>query len=229
MANYYVDFINNTPDTWTMGVYQTLPSAPGLDSVSWLQTTNPTEGKSSVEWQVTYNVALANYVQEGGMGVYQSSQVLDANLGTTWNIIMQGNAQQLQLLGQPAPEPDQIVITNVSNNLANPGIGMYGNPSVYQHEIYGGSAAEFIVKPVYWAALFNSLIEGEVISSNVTVGPVQLNFVAPLNLATVTASITGNNIALDVTYGSRTSADMGQVRQRIADLSSRQKLLTAKR
>jgi hypothetical protein len=229
MATYYVDFANYTPDTWTLGVYQTLPSSPGLDSVSWLQTTNPQQGTSTVTWQITYDVALANYVQTGGIGVYNSAQILPSSLGTAWKIIMDGNAQQLELdTDATAPPADQINISNQSGHLANPGIGMYGNPSVYQNEIYGGSTAEFIVKPVYWAALFNSLIEGEVISSNVSVGPQQLQFVSGQNLATVTASIVGENINLDVTYGNRASVDMTQVRQRLNSLDMRRKQLTTR-
>jgi hypothetical protein len=230
MATYYVDFVNYTPDTWTLGVYQTLPSSPGLDSVSWLQTTNPKQGTSTVTWQITYNVAIANYVQNDSIGVYNSSQILDTSLGTAWKIIMQGNAQQLELdTDAPTPPADQINISNQSGHLANPGIGMYGNASVYQNEIYGGSTAEFIVKPVYWAALFNSLIEGEVISSNVSVGPQQLQFVSGQNLATVEATIVGENINLDVKYGNRASVDMTQVKQRIYNQEMRRKQLTGRR
>lgn len=226
MSNYYVTFNNHTPEVWTLGVYQTLPSSPGLDSVSWLQTTSPPqEGTSSVEWEVNYNVAIAQFTQEGGIGVYppDSAQILPAELGTAWEIDWDGNVQALKQVGK-AQQDDQIVITNKSNHLANPGIGMNGSPALYQNQVYSGAQAEFIVKPVYWVALFNSLILGEVISSNVSVGPQQLIFTGT-NSATVTASIQGENIVMDVTYGNRTSVDMNQLSERAGGRNTYQKQL----
>jgi hypothetical protein len=227
MSNYYVTFNNHTPEVWTLGVYQTLPSSPGLDSVSWLQTSSPpTEGTSSVEWEVNYNVAIAQYTQEGGIGVYppDSAQILPADLGTMWNIVWDGNVQSLEKANTAAPQADQIIITNQSNHLANPGIGMNGSPALYQNQVYGGAQAEFIVQPVYWVALFNSLILGEVISSNVSVGPHQLTFTGT-NSATVTASIQGENIVMDVSYGTRTSVDMNQLSERVGGRNTYQKQL----
>lgn len=224
MTNYSVTFINNTPSVWTMGVYQTLPGSPGLDSVSWLQTTSPPQGTSTVEWQVNYNVANGQYTQEGGIGVYppDSTQIESAQLGTTWSIVWDGNVQTLTPTGQ-APQADQIIITNNSEHVANPGIGMNGSASLYQNQVYSGASAEFIVQPVYWVALFDSLILGEVISSNVTVGPQKLIFVAPQNAATVTASIQGQNINMDVTYSSRTSVAVKQLGERVGGRNSYQK------
>jgi len=225
MANYYVTFNNNTPDAWTLGVYQTLPSSAGLDSVSWLQSATPTHGTSTVEWEINYNVAIAQYVQENGIGVYEpdSAQILDAQLGTMWNIEWDGNVQSLVQVGT-APQDDQIIITNQSNHLANPGIGMNGSAALYQNQVYSGAQAEFIVQPVYWVALFNSLVLGEVISSNVSVGPHQLTF-SGTNSATVTASIQGENIVMDVTYGNRTSVGMNQLSERVGGRNTYQKQL----
>jgi hypothetical protein len=226
MANYSVTFNNDTPQAWTMGVYQTLPSSPGLNSVSWLQTTSPTQGTSTVQWEITYNVAIAQYTQEGGIGVYppDSAQILPADLGTKWSIEWDGNVQSLVAVGA-APQADQIIIANNSGHLANPGIGMYGSPSLYQHQVYGDSSAEFTVEPVYWVALFDSLILGEVISSNVTVGPLQLTFVAPQNTATVTASIQGENLVMHLGYGTSTSVDMNQLSERVGGRNTYQKQL----
>ena len=87
MNSYYVDFNNDTPQTWTMAVYQTLPSSIGLESVSWKQTTVPQSGASGVAWDVLYNVAIANYQQIGGIGVYKASQTLKAELGSSWELL----------------------------------------------------------------------------------------------------------------------------------------------
>ncbi len=107
---YTVDFINSTPDTWTLGVYQTLPASPGLTSVSWKQTTVPRSGESGVQWTVDYLVGIANYSQVGGKGVYKASQKLATNLGQRWAARFEGGAQQLFPNG--SANPGQVVIDN---------------------------------------------------------------------------------------------------------------------
>lgn len=204
MPNYYVDFNNNTSETWTMGVYQELPGSIGLASVSWKQTTVPQMGESGVEWSVDYNVTIANYKQIGGIGVYKASQTLEASLGSVWDCVFENNVQQLRL-GSGSTSPDSIQIRNASNQLANLGIGMSGQGSVYKPDVVGGGTAQFQVTPTYYVGLFNKLVLGEVISSNVVVGPLKLVFPSGLNCATVTARMDGANIRLSITYSQASS------------------------
>lgn len=199
MSAYYIDFNNDTGSTWTMGVYQELPNSIGLESVSWKQTTVPTRGSSGVEWEVDYNVALANYRQLGGIGVYKASQTLGSELGTVWECVFQDNVQQLIPSSGSAPS-DSIIIKNSSNQLANLGIGMSGQGSVFKKNVVSGAAAQFQVTPTYYAGLFNNLVLGEVISSNVSVGPQKIVFPDGMNCATVTATMSGENIKMSVAY-----------------------------
>ena len=199
MSAYYIDFNNNTNSTWTMGVYQELPNSIGLESVSWKQTTVPTMGSSGVEWEIDYNVALANYRQIGGIGVYKASQTLVTELGTVWECVFKDNVQQLVPSSGSAPS-DSVIIKNTSNQLANLGIGMSGQGSVFKKSVVSGAAAQFQVTPTYYAGLFNNLVLGEVISSNVVVGPQKIVFPDGMNCATVTASMSGDNIRMSVSY-----------------------------
>jgi hypothetical protein len=157
MSTYFCNFSNQTLDTWTMGVYQQLPTTSGLDSVSWQQTTVPQSGYSGVSWNVTYNVVLADFKQMGGIGVYTASQTLPAALGTSWSAVLQDGVQQLVPATGPAPQEDEIVIINTSGLLANLGIGMSGQGSVYKPGVVGGAEAQFTVTPSYWVALFNQV------------------------------------------------------------------------
>jgi len=215
MATYYVDFYNNTDRTWTMAVYQTLPNSVGLDSVSWLQSTAPKGGSTGVQFDVTYNVALANYRQDNGIGVYKSSQTLHAELGTAWQIVYADGVQQLEPAGK-APLPQQILITNSSGKEANPGIGMSGSPSVYKRKVNSGAGAQFQVTPTYYVGLFNNVVLGEVISSNVIVGPKVLKYPSGDTQATVTANLDGENIILRIDYGATVSASLSDVESRIS-------------
>jgi|GEM_PF-1421381 len=206
MTSYYVDFNNDTKQTWTMAVYQTLPSSIGLESVSWKQTTVPQSGASGVTWDIFYNVAIANYQQIGGIGVYKASQTLKTELGTSWDCIFKDNVQQL-VPGSGSVPGDSVLINNKSTNLANLGIGMSGQGSVFKKGVVSGASAQFQVTPTYWVGLFNSLVLGEVISSNVVVGPLQLSYPSGQNLATVNAYMDGNTIKLNVTYGQQVAVE----------------------
>lgn len=211
MSAYYIDFNNNTDATWTMGVYQQLPNSIGLESVSWKQTTVPTMGSSGVEWEVDYNVTIANYKQVGGVGVYKSSQTLVTELGSVWECIFKDNVQQLVQSSGSAPS-DSIIIKNNSNQLGNLGIGMSGQGSVFKKNVVSGATAQFQVTPTYYAGLFNNLVLGEVISSNVSIGPQKIVFPDGMNCATVEANMSGNTIKMSVSY-----SQVSQVSREVLD------------
>jgi hypothetical protein len=224
-TKFFVDLNNQTDQTWTLAVYQVLPDSIGLDSVAWKQTTVPQSGTSGVDWTVNFNVALANFKQDEGIGVYQSSQLLSADLGTQWQIIFKDHVQQLIPDGD-APREDQIIIANSSGDLANPGIGMDGSGSVYKHDVLSGAGAQFTVTPTYFAGLFNDVELGEVISSDVTVGPLELKFDGH-NKATITATSDGKSIILTVDYSTVHTLSLDVVQQRIQFRNSRRKALKA--
>jgi rhizosphere induced protein len=214
---YYVDFINNSGRTWTMGVYQTLPESVGLESVAWQQTTVANGGESGVEWAVDYVALLSSYRQTGGKGVYKASQKLPTSLGTRWKIVYKEGLQQLEPDGT-ADRPDQIIIFNDSGELANPGIGMSNEGSVYKRDVLSGSGGQFVVTPTYWVGLFNDLVRGQVISSNVVVGPEKLVFPSGFNQATVTATLDGSSLKLKVAYGRLTMISTDLVEARLTAL-----------
>lgn len=195
---YYVDFNNKTDRVWTMGIYQTLPESIGLDSVAWQRTTVPHSGSSGVDWEITYSVAIADYKQSGGIGVYKASQTLNSLLGTKWEIVFEDGVQQLKEAGSGTD--GYIIIQNNSNELANPGIGMSGEGAVYKRNILAGTSAQFKVTPTYWVGLFDDVKLGEVISSNVTAGPLELKFPNGTNKAILTATMDGSQIKLDLQY-----------------------------
>jgi hypothetical protein len=195
-----------------MSVYQELPNSIGLDSVSWQQSTAPPGGFTGVQWNVSYNVALADYSQDGGKGVYTSSQILTANLGTAWNVIFDQSVQQLVPAGNA--QPGQIIINNQSNRIANPGIGMSGQGSVFKRGVQSGASAQFEVTPTYFVGLFNDVERGEVISSNVIVGPLTITYPTGFTTAQLTATLDGHSIVLDLSYGDSTRVSLAEVDDR---------------
>lgn len=204
MSNYYVDFKNTTDRTWSMAVYQTIPNSIGLDSVAWKLSTVPQSGFSGVTWEENYNVALAEYRQDAPLGVYYSSQAMDTNIGYEWDIVYKHGVQQLELVqALPQDLKDHILINNKSGLEAHPGIGMAGMGSVFKRNVLSNASAQFKVTPTYWVGLFRDVQLGEVISSNVEVGPMKLSFAEGSNVATIEALRLGDSIECAITYSRR--------------------------
>lgn len=218
MTIYSVDFANETNETWTLAVYQELPNSPGLDSVSWKQTTVPTSGDSGVQWEIQYLACLANYRQDGGKGVYKASQKLGTNLGQKWQCKSQDGVQQLFTDGKTTD--GQLLIANNSLLLANLGIGMDGDISLVKRGVYSGNSAQFTVKPKYYVALFKDLTQGEIISGNQIHGPIEIVFSGGQVTKEYVARIEGESFVFEEIGGQKLVAPMAQIRERIAMLSA---------
>jgi hypothetical protein len=200
MANFIVNFKNDTDSVWTMSVYQLLPAGAGLDSVSWQQITAPPSGYGSppVSWDISYNVVLGLPSEREGADYYQLSQVLQCDPGTSWDIVYKDNVKQLIESG--TAQPNHIVINNKSGLIACPGIGMSGYGAVYKNNVLSGMNTRFIAAPSYWVGLFQELLPGDVISDNVIAGPLELNFPANISEALLTVHIEGETLILDLSY-----------------------------
>ena len=217
MTIYNIDFRNDTPRTWTLCVYQTLPDSAGLDSVSWKQSAAAQGGETGVQWEINYMACLANYKQMQGKGVYKSAQKLETELGKEWDIVYDQNVQQLQSKGSTTP--GQLLISNNSGALANPGIGMDGDIALVKRDVYSNNSAQFVVKPTYWVALYTDLTKGEVISGNQVHGPLKVQFTGGKTGLTYIARLEGENFIFEEEGGSaRVEAPMSEMNERIEKL-----------
>lgn len=211
--SYQVTFNNETDSTWTLALYQTLANAVGLDSVSWLQTTVAPSGSNTLSWSSAHDAAIADYSDEAGAAVYRATQTLSAEPGTAWQIIFADGVSQLEADGS-ALTPTEIMISNESGKLANPGLGMSGAGALYKRDLLSGATARFETQTTLWAGLFDQIAEGEVIAtdveafnSTVMVGPRQLEFPSGCYQAAIVAAVEGSAITLSVAYCASSAAD----------------------
>lgn len=219
MTTYSINFTNNTPETWTLCVYQTLPSSPGLKSVSWKQTTVPHGGVSGVQWEINYQACLAGYKQIGGKGVYKASQILQTDLGQQWDAVYKDNVQQLEAAG--ATDPGKLLIQNKSGALANPAIGVDGSIALVKSDVYSGNDAQFLVDPTYWVALYSDVTLGEVISGNQVHGPLMVKFDGGATSLDFEAEIQNETFVFKQTgSGLQMSAPVNEVKTRVQNLSA---------
>ena len=218
MATIYdINFENLTNDTWTLCVYQEFPNSPGLDSVSWKQTTVPTNGTSGVQWTIQYLACLADYKQQGGKGVYHAAQKLGTDLGKAWDCVFQDNVQQLSQAGDTTD--GQLLITNKSQKLANLAIGMDGDIALVKKDVYSGNNAQFVVKPKYYVALYTNLTQGEIISGNQVHGPLEVVFEGGQTSKDYVAKVEGATFIFEEKgTNNRVTAPLWQIKERLASL-----------
>ncbi|WP_452601039.1 hypothetical protein [Pontimicrobium sp. MEBiC06410] len=217
-TTYTVDFKNSTDETWTLCVYQELPDSPGLDSVSWQQTTVPRSGTSGVQWQIQYYAGVAGYRQSGGKGVYNATQILQTNLGKKWQCQFKDGVQQLFEDGNTTE--GQLLISNQSQRLANLAIGMDKEIALVKKDVYSGNSAQFVAKPKYYVALFKDLVRGEVISGNQVHGPLEVVFAGGQIAKMYEAKIEGDIFVFqEVGTDNRVEAPYADVQKRVKMLN----------
>lgn len=87
-TKYFVTFKNETsqPSVVQFCVYQEYPELPGLKSVAWKKAGAYMGGQATVEWVITYAAVLSNYNDEGGIGIYSSSQTVEAQFKDQFDI-----------------------------------------------------------------------------------------------------------------------------------------------
>ncbi|MBB4210116.1 hypothetical protein EV659_101179 [Rhodothalassium salexigens DSM 2132] len=197
MSTYSLTCINDTESTWTFGLFQKLPNFEGLVSLAWKRSAVPPKGQAILQWDVVFNVSITDYKQTNGVGVYTSEQVLDTNLGQVWECQFVDGCQQLvPAADQSGVTGDELLIRNRSGRLGNLGVGMSGSSAVLQPDVEDNASAQFVVKPKYYLGLFNRLKKGEVIKSNVAVGPINLVYGSGRTEMTATAAMAGATISL---------------------------------
>lgn len=200
MGSHTLDFHNKTDRAWTMGLYQTFSSPADLDSVVWsLLTVAPGRvGWHGFDWS-PLALFLAHYSQDGGRSMYRvTGRGVAASAGSTWEI---NNYQGDAFREMSRAHGREIVIRNSSGRVCTVGFGMGGSPSVYRKSLESGTSLQINPFPTTYIGLFNDVERGEVISGNVAVGPLVLEYPRQETCAALTASPRGSEIVLSLAYG----------------------------
>jgi hypothetical protein len=175
MARFESLFVNASPRGWTLAVYQQLPGSIGLRGVVWGQASAPAGLSARLTWEPAFESWLGG-VREAGRERWRGGsggRLLRA--GSAWKVVAGEEGRRLEPAGA-APRDDHVVIHNVSGGLAHPTLRLPGARPVGPRDVPSGAAAQFHVAPHFWAALVADVVHGEVVESNVVVGPVRVEF-----------------------------------------------------
>ena len=200
MGNHTLDFHNKTDRAWTMGLYQTFSSPVDLDSVAWSLMTVAAGRVGVSGFDLSpLGLFLASYSQDGGRSVYRvEAKTLETVPGTTWQIENRPGSA-FREIGRA--QGREIVIRNSTGRVFTAGFGMGGSPSVYKKALESGTSLTVDPLPTIYVGLFNHLEKGEVISGNIAVGPLVLQYPRHETCAALKASVQGNETVLSLAYG----------------------------
>src|SRR6266536_6401818 len=88
MSTYDITFKNKTTQGKVVQfvVYQEYPKVPGLKSVAWKQAGVYDNVQASVRWKISYFAVISDYHDDGQIGVYNSKQLVSANLKDQFDV-----------------------------------------------------------------------------------------------------------------------------------------------
>ncbi len=204
MTDYTVNFYNQTDSTWTLAIYLTVPGI-GLDSVCWKRIPAAPGGQGLVTWDPQKLSAVIGGRPSSDTLVYTTLQAKSAEPGSKWKIVNPSGAQELEADGN-ANLPNQIQILNDSLQEASPGLGMAEVGAIYRPDLLSGLNQTFDAQPNYWAMAFDSVQEGQLITTSSALGAMsimtnstELDFSQGSN-AGVTIQVDGSTVKVTVSY-----------------------------
>ncbi|MGE8534565.1 MAG: hypothetical protein ACN6OJ_08275 [Chryseobacterium sp.] len=217
MITYSVNFENQTPDTWTLCVYQLLPDTMNVDVVAWKLVKVPANSISSIKWETADLVCIADYKHTGGKGYFMPYQYMRSYLGEKWNCVVKDGIKQLEDGGK-GPE-GQLLLFNNALQLANLGIGMDHDITAVKRNVYSGTMVQFVVKPKYYVALFDDIRKGQIIRGDQINGPLEVNFQNGQYEKSYVARIEGSTFIFEESgAGFKAEVPYEQVLERIKEL-----------
>ena len=151
---------------------------------------NPTTG--SIPWTLTYEVTIPQKQISGDF--YVGGLTFAAKLGYKYELYVDAGYIQIKEVGQGTS--GYIDFLNNTTSSQNMGLMVSGTLMSMQENIAGGVAAQFKITPNYYCGLFTNLTQGQFVSSNAAVSPVQITIPDGLTKVTLSANVVGGQISL---------------------------------
>lgn len=200
MTTYYMEFVNDSEDWWHFGVYQEYPDGAGLDSVVWQEQGVPNEGgKAIIHWEMDYGVSITDFIRDN----VQASQTVPAQLGNTYQVIIRDNITGID----PTPistggNPSIVTLKNNTSPAKSIDMGFALSEKLIaaQPSVGGQQSSNYQVHPVYWVALFRNVKVGDLVTSNVTVAPIAVEYTQGNTRAKITAFMDSGNTLTKVEF-----------------------------
>ena len=196
MTNYQLLATNNTAQGWHFGLYQKQPEEQGLKTIAWkvlsLSKPQPNPTTGSIPWTLTYQVTIPQQQVSGSS--YVGGLSFDAKLGYKYELYLDAGYNQIKEVGQGTA--GYIDFSNNTTVTENMGLMVGGTLMAMQENVAGGVVAQFQITPNYYCGLFTNLTQGEFVSSDAAVSPVEITIPDGLTKVSIAANVTGGQVSL---------------------------------
>ena len=196
MSNYQMLATNNTTQGWHFALYQQQPEQQGLKTVAWkvlaLSAPQPNPTTGVIPWTLTYQVTIPQKQESDSVYIGGLSQT--ARMGYRYEAYMDAGYIQIRELGKGTE--GYIDFLNNTPAFQDMGLMVDGTLMSMQENVAGGVTSQFQVTPNYFCGLYTNLVQGQFVSSNAAVDPVQITFPRGLTHVSVGADISDNRVAL---------------------------------
>ena len=196
MTSYQLLATNNTTQGWHFALYQEFPEQQGLKSIAWkvlaLSKPQPNPTTGVIPWTLTYQVTIPQ--KQASDSVYIGGLSQTARMGYRYEAYMDAGYIQIRELGKGTE--GYIDFRNNTKAFQDMGLMVDGTLMVMQENVAGGVTSQFQVTPNYYCGLYTNLIQGQFVSSDAAVDPVQITFPSGMTTASVSADIADNQVSL---------------------------------
>ncbi len=180
VKTYSIKFLNDTTDDYYFAVYQDFPDSPGLRSVAWQVRAVSARGykatSSTVSWTTSYGISIANW--DSDQKEYTGEQQQHAELGNTYEVIARGEFPGINPASTGKTAEGLIAFENNTDPAIDLDMGftVAGNIVAVQPKVHSQEATVFDVHQSYYVALYRNIKLGQLVDSNVKLGPVEVIF-----------------------------------------------------
>ena len=201
MTSYSIECVNATSQAYHFGVYQKYPDSMGLTSVVWKERPVPPMGSipstASVDWVMSYGASISDFDKNNS--TWTGEQVIAAELGKVYDIVSEGGVPMINPTPSGPTNPSQIVIKNSTNTVMNPGFALDYNLIAVKTGTDAGEQAQFSVHPTYYVGCYRDIKLGQLVDSDIALGPVEVKFTEGYTEFQVKAEDIGGTLKLTAT------------------------------
>ena len=185
---------NATDQPWHFGVYQKVPSSPGLSSVAWQvrgvpPTASDRHSQAEVNWTMDYGVCIAKFDKDEAS--YTGSQFAPALLSNNYRVASLDGVPSIESKPVGVGSADQIILKNETGPPAvtlSMGFTVSNNIIAVEDNVGGGQETIYRVHPTYYVACYRSIKLGQLVDAGIVIGPVEVKYEGGARKAKVAAT-----------------------------------------
>ena len=191
--SYKLIFKNATDQAWHFGVYQKIPTSPGLTNIAWQVRGVPPKksdipSTAQVNWTMSYGLCIADFDED--QRTFTGSQMAPALLGNKYKVESLDGIPSIDTTPIATGSSDQITLKNATSPVTplTMGFTLGGNILCVERDVGGMEETIYRVHPTYYVACYHNIVLGQMVDEGVVIGPVEVKYDSGIRQMTVEAT-----------------------------------------